>query len=178
MVFFNIVRHHVIFIFNTKRPISRFFECCKRVWKFEWSAIILKPFTLKCMCTLQTSALPIAAPIRLFRVNLQTVRIPHDFTTLAAHTRASCGLVPEIQPHVDYIHTYIHMSCGHAQYSFFISFRNTRRGLLPPTYNIKCLECRQWCYFGMRHLLLSTWSQINGVKAPSHLAVEFRVSVG
>jgi hypothetical protein len=25
MYFFNIVRHHVIFIFNTKRPISRFF---------------------------------------------------------------------------------------------------------------------------------------------------------
>ena len=33
MYFFNVVRHHVIFIFNTKRPISSFFKmCCK---KFE-----------------------------------------------------------------------------------------------------------------------------------------------
>ena len=26
----------------------------KKVWKFEWKVMILKPFTLKCMCTLQT----------------------------------------------------------------------------------------------------------------------------
>ena len=29
-------------------------KCCKKVWKFEWSVIICKPFTLKCMCILQT----------------------------------------------------------------------------------------------------------------------------
>ena len=53
---FNILGHHIIFKFNTKRPISNscFVKCCKKVWKFEWSVIILKPFTLKCMCTLQT----------------------------------------------------------------------------------------------------------------------------
>ena len=34
MYFFNIVRHHVIFIFNTKRPILSFFlfvKCCKAI---------------------------------------------------------------------------------------------------------------------------------------------------
>ena len=56
MYFFNIVRHHIIFIFITKWPMSSFFlvQCCKQVPKFEWSVIILKPFTFKCMCTLQT----------------------------------------------------------------------------------------------------------------------------
>jgi hypothetical protein len=29
-------------------------KCCKKVWKFEWGVIILKAFTLKCMCKLQT----------------------------------------------------------------------------------------------------------------------------
>ena len=36
MYFFNIVRHHIIFIFNTKRPISGFFflvKCCKESLK-------------------------------------------------------------------------------------------------------------------------------------------------
>ena len=55
MCFLNIMRHHIIFIINTKRPISSFLvKCCKKGWKFEWSVIVLKPFTLKCMCTLQT----------------------------------------------------------------------------------------------------------------------------
>ena len=50
--FFNTMRHHIIFIFNTKQPISSFFfwwSVAKKVWKFEWSVIILK-----CMCTLYT----------------------------------------------------------------------------------------------------------------------------
>jgi hypothetical protein len=37
MHFFNIVRHHIIFTFNTKMPISSsfFVKCCKNVRKFE-----------------------------------------------------------------------------------------------------------------------------------------------
>ena len=35
-----------------------FVKRCKKAWKFEWSVIILKPFTLKYMCTLQTWTLP------------------------------------------------------------------------------------------------------------------------
>ena len=46
MYFFNIVRHHIIFIFNTKQPTWSFL--LSEVWLF------LKPFTLKCMCILQT----------------------------------------------------------------------------------------------------------------------------
>ena len=66
MYFFNIVRHHIIFIFNTffifkngqyQVFFNTFFgvcvKCCKKVGNFEWSAIILEPFTSKCMCTLQ-----------------------------------------------------------------------------------------------------------------------------
>ena len=37
-----------------------FVKCCKKVWKFEWGVIILKPFTLKCMCTLQTWTLTLS----------------------------------------------------------------------------------------------------------------------
>jgi hypothetical protein len=57
MYSFNIVRHHIIPKFNTKRPIASwlfFVKCCQKVWKFVWCVIISKPFTLKCMCTLQT----------------------------------------------------------------------------------------------------------------------------
>ena len=56
MYFFNTVRHHIIFIFNTKWPISSFlwWSIAKKVWEFEQSVIILKPFTLKCTCALQT----------------------------------------------------------------------------------------------------------------------------
>ena len=60
MYFCNTMRHEIIFIFNTNGQYQVFFftvKCWQKVWKFEWSVIILKPFTLKCMCTLQTSTL-------------------------------------------------------------------------------------------------------------------------
>jgi hypothetical protein len=60
MYFFNLVRHHIIFKFNTKQPISSLvfgWSVAKKglkVWvKCDYSEFP-KPFTLKCMCTLQT----------------------------------------------------------------------------------------------------------------------------
>ena len=58
MHFFNIVRHHIILILNTNRPISSnvfLDEVLQKSWKvWVWSVIILKPFQLKSMFTLQT----------------------------------------------------------------------------------------------------------------------------
>ena len=56
MYFFNIVRHHIILIFNTTTANIKFFFCevLQKSLRVEWTVIILKPFTLKCMCTLQT----------------------------------------------------------------------------------------------------------------------------
>ena len=56
MYFFNIVRHHIIFIFNTKRPISSCFLCevLQKNLKVWVKCDYLKPFTPKRMCTLQT----------------------------------------------------------------------------------------------------------------------------
>ena len=43
------MRHHILFIFNTKRPISSFvwWSVAKKFESFEWSVIILKPLHIE-----------------------------------------------------------------------------------------------------------------------------------
>jgi hypothetical protein len=95
--FFNIVRHHIIFIFNTKRPISSFFlvKCCKKVWKFQRSVIILKPFTLKCMCTLQTWTLLALKrkPTSFLKQTAWKDKMKRDETTKTSSPKLSWGKI-------------------------------------------------------------------------------------
>ena len=101
--FNTVLRHHIIFIFQYKTSHIEFswVKCCKKVWKFEWrSVIILKPFTLKCMCTLQTWRLltsrPTVTAFCFTRVVIGTASI------CPAHSHTSRVSIPTT------IHTFVH----------------------------------------------------------------------